>query len=86
MQFAILGRLEVRDGAGMHTPAPGKRRALLVLLLLARGTPVPVDRLVDELWDGEPPPKSRNAVQAHVSKLRKELGDAGRSIAAGAAG
>ena len=86
MQFAILGRLEVHNGAGDCTPAPGKRRALLVLLLLARGTPVPVDRLVDELWDGEPPPKARNAVQAHVSKLRKELGDAGRFVAGGPAG
>ena len=70
----------------MHTPAPGKRRALLALLLLARGAPVAVDRLADELWDGEPPPKPRNAIQAHVSKLRKELGEAGRLIAAGPAG
>jgi DNA-binding SARP family transcriptional activator len=75
VQFAILGRMEVRDGAGTHTPAPGKRRALLALLLLARGRPVAVEQLADDLWDGNPPPKPRNAVQAHVSKLRKELGE-----------
>ena len=86
MQFAILGPLQVRDEAGVLTPAPGKRRALLALLLLARGTAVTVDRLAEDLWDGSPPPKARNAVQAHVSKLRKELGDAGRLIAAGPGG
>ena len=86
MQFAILGPLQVRDEAGVLTPAPGKRRALLALLLLARGAPVTVDRLAEDLWDGRPPPKARNAVQAHVSKLRKELGDAGRLIAAGPGG
>src|SRR5271169_6713692 len=78
--------MEVRDGAGTHTPAPGKRRALLALLLLARGRPVAVEQLADELWDGDPPTKLRNAVQAHVSKLRTELGEGGRQIAAGPTG
>ena len=45
-----------------------------------------VDRIAEELWEGEPPPKPRNAIQAHISKLRKELGDGGRLIAAGPTG
>ena len=86
MDFAILGPLQVRDAGGAPAPAPGKRRALLALLLLARGAPLTVERIAEELWDGEPPSKARNAVQAHVSKLRKELGDAGRLIVAGPGG
>src|SRR5262249_40743944 len=37
--------------------------------------PVSVDRLVDALWIGEPPATAANALQYHVSRLRKALGD-----------
>jgi DNA-binding SARP family transcriptional activator/class 3 adenylate cyclase len=51
-----------------------KARALLVLLLLHANDVVPSDRLIDDLWSGEPPSTAANALQVYVSRLRKLLG------------
>ena len=70
MEFRILGPLEVRDGRE-HVPLRGpKQRGLLAILLLNANRLVPLDRLVDELWD-DPPSTAPQAVQVYVSKLRK---------------
>ena len=55
MHYRILGRLEaIRDGAPQ--PLGGfQQRALLAMLLIARGRTVSLDRLVDELWPEQPP-------------------------------
>jgi DNA-binding SARP family transcriptional activator len=37
---------------------------------------VPVERLIDRLWDEAPPDTAANVVQGHVSQLRKLLGRA----------
>jgi DNA-binding SARP family transcriptional activator len=70
--FRILGPVEC-DGAG-RVPG-GRPRALLVLLLLHRGAPVAVDRLVDELWEGAGPRHGRRALHVVASRLRAALGD-----------
>src|SRR4051794_22246602 len=41
------------------------------------GRVVTVDRLIDELWGEEPPARTRDSLQMHVSRLRKGLGEAG---------
>src|SRR5262245_28477514 len=75
MEFRILGPLEVvEDGRPIALGRP-KQRVLLALLLLTPNRPVPVDRLVEALWSGEPPATAANALQYHVSQLRKTLGD-----------
>jgi len=75
MEFRILGPLEVvEDGRPIALGGP-KQRALLALLLLTPNRPVSVDRLVDAMWSGEPPTTAANALQYHVSRLRKTLGD-----------
>jgi basic membrane lipoprotein Med (substrate-binding protein (PBP1-ABC) superfamily)/DNA-binding SARP family transcriptional activator len=64
-------------GAGLIAPTLGgpKQRLVLALLLSDPNTVVPMDRLVDGVWDGQPPGTARHTVQAYVSELRKELGD-----------
>ncbi|MFE4973697.1 BTAD domain-containing putative transcriptional regulator [Kitasatospora sp. NPDC056651] len=37
--------------------------------------PVPVERLLDTVWDGAPPPTARAALQGHVSAVRRGLGE-----------
>jgi DNA-binding SARP family transcriptional activator len=70
VEFRILGPLEVRDGRE-HVPLRGpKQRGLLAVLLLNANRLMPLDRLVDELWD-DPPSTAPQAVQVYVSKLRK---------------
>lgn len=59
LQFVVLGPLVVhRDGAALHIAAR-RQRALLLLLLLNVGRVVPAERLIDQLWDGSPPPAGR---------------------------
>ncbi|HZB22495.1 MAG TPA: BTAD domain-containing putative transcriptional regulator [Gaiellaceae bacterium] len=74
MEFRILGRLEVVDDGRDVTPSRPKERALLALLLIRAGELVSVDEAVDALWGPSPPPAARNAVQGHVSRLRRTLG------------
>lgn len=74
MEFRILGPVELVVGGRLIALGGPKQRCLLALLLLAEGRVVPVERLVDELWSGRPPPTSVAAVQVYVSGLRKAVG------------
>ncbi|MBE1538002.1 BTAD domain-containing putative transcriptional regulator [Actinomadura algeriensis] len=76
MRIGILGPLLVRDAAGRPVEVGGRRlRALLVRLAVDAGRPISAARLLDDLWDGDPP--GGNALQALVSRLR---GAAGRDV------
>ena len=77
MQVRLLGPLEVDGDDGAELRVPGaKLRALLALLALDAGRIVPIDRLIDDLWSGDPPAGVANALQRLVSKLRRVLGSA----------
>jgi DNA-binding SARP family transcriptional activator len=81
MEFRILGPLEV-DDRGRRLPLRGPRqRALLASLLLRAGEIVPEDRLLDEVWRGEPPPSGGAALRVRISQLRKALAAAGSPAA-----
>jgi DNA-binding SARP family transcriptional activator len=75
MEFRILGPLEVEEGGRPIALGGLKQRMLLALLLLTPNRPVSVDRLLDALWGGDPPGAAPNALQYHVSQLRKALAD-----------
>ncbi|MEM9513366.1 MAG: BTAD domain-containing putative transcriptional regulator [Actinomycetota bacterium] len=70
-----LGPLTVLvDGEPVDIGGP-KQRLLLARLLIDRDHAVSVDQLVDALWGDDPPPTARKALQVHVSKLRRALGE-----------
>jgi DNA-binding SARP family transcriptional activator len=73
VEFRILGPLEVVDGDRPLTLKGSRLRALLVLLLTSANEVVSADRLIDELWGAQPPRAASNALQYHVSQLRKAL-------------
>jgi predicted ATPase/DNA-binding SARP family transcriptional activator len=75
MQYGLLGALEVRtdDGQVVAIAAP-KRRALLAALLVYAGEPLSADRLIEVLWQGQPPPAAIASLHAHISRLRRDLG------------
>jgi predicted ATPase/DNA-binding SARP family transcriptional activator len=76
VEFGLLGPLEVRV-AGQPVAVPGARqRALLTALLLRRGSVVPFDRLVDDVFGEQPPEEARNALQTYIARLRHALGPA----------
>ena len=73
VEFRILGPLEVVE-QGRTLPLGGARQRTLLALLLTRANEVvSADRLIDALWDGRPPRTATNALQYHVSQLRKAL-------------
>ena len=50
-----------------------KPRQLLVLLAMRPNRPVPAEELIEELWEGEPPPSAATAFRVHVGRLRQVL-------------
>ncbi len=85
IEFRVLGPIEVdRDGVAVALGGP-RQHVLLALLLVAAPQPVPIDRLADELWHGEPPDGASTTLRAYVSKLRTVLGD-GAAIRSSAGG
>jgi len=78
VEFRILGPLEVIEEGRPLTLGGRRQRALLALLLTRANEVVSTDRLIDELWGERPPERAANALQYHVSRLRKTLapGDA----------
>ncbi|MDA0168259.1 tetratricopeptide repeat protein [Solirubrobacter taibaiensis] len=75
MDFAILGPLRVVGPDGEIELRAPKHRALLATLLLGyRDGAVSATRLIDVLWDENPPATATKALQVHVSQLRRLLG------------
>ncbi|MFI6180255.1 BTAD domain-containing putative transcriptional regulator [Nonomuraea sp. NPDC051191] len=59
---------------GEPVPLGGPRqRGVLALLVAARGQVVSVDRMIEDLWRGEPPSRALLSLQAYVSNLRRLL-------------
>jgi DNA-binding SARP family transcriptional activator len=74
VEVRLLGPLEVGVSGRRLELRRQKQRALLALLALRAGEVVSTDRLVEELWGGEPPKAAVGSLQNLVSELRKVLG------------
>ncbi len=75
MRIGILGPLEVRGDAGQPIELGGPRlRALVIRLALDAGQTISIERLCGDLWPGDGPADSGNALQALVSRLRHAAG------------
>jgi DNA-binding SARP family transcriptional activator len=74
MRYRLLGPVEATaDDGGPLRVAPPRRRAILAYLLLHAGQPVTGGELIEAVWGEEPPPATRESLQAHISRLRGEL-------------
>ncbi len=72
--FGVLGALVVScDGVWVRISG-ARRRSLLCRLVMARGRPVPVEVLAEDLWEGRPPAGAKSTLQSHMSLLRQLLG------------
>ena len=69
----MLGAFEVvaADGRTVEVGGP-KQRAVLAMLCLEVGHVVPLDRMINDLWD-EPPASAAATIQSYVSNLRRAL-------------
>ena len=73
VRICVLGPMQARvHGRPVDLGGP-KQRSVLARLVLAHGEVVSVDRLIEDLWAGEPPPKALAALQSYISHLRRLL-------------
>jgi DNA-binding SARP family transcriptional activator/Tfp pilus assembly protein PilF len=75
VRFRVLGPLEIVSGDGRAVELRGRLpRAVLAALLLHANRPVGIEALVEQLWEGGPPPSAAANLRTYVSRLRRALG------------
>ncbi len=73
VELGVLGPLSARvDGSELNLGGR-RQRAVIAVLVLARGQQVGTGRLLDALWEGTPPPSGAASLQSYVSHLRRAL-------------
>ncbi|MEV6928531.1 AfsR/SARP family transcriptional regulator [Dactylosporangium sp. NPDC051485] len=73
--FTLLGQIGVRYGAVAVELPVGKPQSLLAALLLNANRLVPVESLVDALWDEAPPRSAVANVRTYAVRVRRLLAD-----------
>ncbi|MFD2683565.1 BTAD domain-containing putative transcriptional regulator [Streptomyces phyllanthi] len=73
LRMTVLGEVGAAFRAQPLELGGRRQRAVLALLIVARGSVVARDRLIEGVWGGTPPPRAAASLQAHVSHLRRSL-------------
>jgi DNA-binding SARP family transcriptional activator/tetratricopeptide (TPR) repeat protein len=73
VDLRVLGPVELRHAGRRLVLGRRQQRQLLGILILHVGAQVSVDRLIDLLWDDEPPRRARPVIQTRISELRAAL-------------
>lgn len=74
LRVCLLGDVQVLSGDEPVSLSGAQRLGLLALLALRAPRSLGRWEIIDALWADSPPPTAVNAVQVHVSALRKALG------------
>lgn len=77
MRFRVLGALEIEGSNGPVMIAAPRQQIIVMMILLEANRAVPVDRLIEAVWDDAPPATAKGQVQICVSMLRKAFAEAG---------
>jgi len=75
--FEVLGPVRGWRGKTELDLGSPQQRAVLAMLLLARGRQVSMDGLVDGLWGEHVPRSAAGTVRTYISRLRRILGPGG---------
>ena len=59
MRVSLLGPVSARVGDTAVDLGATKQRAVFAMLAMQPGRVVPMDRLIDDLWHEDPPPRPR---------------------------
>src|SRR5260370_15674936 len=73
VRFEVVGPLRGWHGATELEVGSPQQRAVLAMLLLARGRQVSLDGLIDGLWEGDVPRSAAGTVRTYVSRLRRRV-------------
>jgi DNA-binding SARP family transcriptional activator len=79
MEYRILGPVEARHEGGVVEINGVRELTVLALLLMDGNRIVPIDRLVDGVWNERPPATARSQIHICISSLRRQL-SAGREF------
>jgi DNA-binding SARP family transcriptional activator len=74
VQYRVLGPLEIAGDGGRIRLGGPREQTVMAMFLLQPDTIIPVDRLIDAVWDDRPPATARAQIQICVSALRRLLG------------
>jgi DNA-binding SARP family transcriptional activator/tetratricopeptide (TPR) repeat protein len=84
MEFRTLGPIELWSAGRRQDLGRARARSILAMLLLTPRALVPVETLIDRLWDTQPPPKARDSLSVYVARLRaclrQAVGDDARLV------
>ncbi|MEO3808728.1 BTAD domain-containing putative transcriptional regulator [Sphaerisporangium sp. B11E5] len=77
VHFRLLGPVEVVASGATFAVGPPQRCTVLAALAADAGRQVTVETLITRVWGDRPPERARRALQAHVTRLRRTLEQAG---------
>jgi len=72
-EFRLLGPVEVVDAGSPLPLGHRKQRSVLAILVVEANRVVQRERLVDHVWDGDPPRSADNLIYGYVARLRSLL-------------
>ncbi len=76
MELRLLGPVQLHAEGRPVDLGPVQRQAVVAALAVDVGRAVPLEVLIDRVWDQEPPAGVRTAVYSHVSRIRRAFRDA----------
>ncbi|MVU81834.1 AAA family ATPase [Nocardia sp. ET3-3] len=71
IRIGVLGPLHISIDGSRVPPGAPMQCAVLGRLVAAGGRVVPTERLIDDLWHGDPPAKAVAALQVYIHNLRR---------------
>ena len=75
MEFGVLGPLLVRTPDGAVQVGGARQRRLLSVLIAEANQVVSTDRLIEIVFQGEPPAGATTTIRSYVARLRRALAD-----------
>ncbi|MEU0804395.1 AfsR/SARP family transcriptional regulator [Streptomyces sp. NPDC005970] len=73
MQFRVLGPLEISTAEKKKPMASRRAGMVLTLLALSPGRVISFEQLIDELWADQSMTNARNALHAHIVRIRRAM-------------
>ena len=76
--YRVFGPQTIIVDDAEHRLTQRRERTLLGLLVAGHGQAISAGRLIEELWEGEPPPSASTSIQVAISRIRR-ITDADRA-------
>ena len=73
MKFGVLGSLVVSDEQGPIDVGGPRQRRLLAALIAHADETVSTDRLIDIVFEGDPPDGAVTTIRSYIARLRRSL-------------